>query len=131
MPGGQPSTTQPTAGPWDSPQVETRKRVPKVLPAIQEVYPTGRGRDTDWLRWVAEVLTTLSDDAPLPGDRAAPPARPPARTPAHPHQRPAFLPRYPQGSCLLLNRHPSLGRLPTSASDGRFANTPFAIYPVV
>src|SRR5688572_4266059 len=29
--GGQPSTTQPIAGPWLSPQVVTRKRWPKVL----------------------------------------------------------------------------------------------------
>src|SRR5262245_45145361 len=31
MPGGQPSTTQPIAGPWLSPQVVTRNRWPKVL----------------------------------------------------------------------------------------------------
>ncbi len=31
MPGGQPSTTQPIAGPWLSPQVVMRKRCPKVL----------------------------------------------------------------------------------------------------
>src|SRR5258705_10268954 len=31
MPGGQPSTTQPIAGPWLSPKVVTRKRWPKVL----------------------------------------------------------------------------------------------------
>ena len=30
-PGGQPSTTQPIAGPWLSPQVVTRNRWPKVL----------------------------------------------------------------------------------------------------
>ena len=29
--GGQPSTTQPSAGPWLSPKVVTRKRWPKVL----------------------------------------------------------------------------------------------------
>src|SRR5690606_37042066 len=29
--GGQPSTTTPTAGPWDSPKVERRKTVPKLL----------------------------------------------------------------------------------------------------
>ena len=29
--GGQPSTTQPIAGPWLSPQVVTRNRWPKVL----------------------------------------------------------------------------------------------------
>src|ERR1700693_1427978 len=31
MRGGQPSTTQPIAGPWLSPKVVTRKRCPKVL----------------------------------------------------------------------------------------------------
>ena len=31
MPGGQPSTMAPIAGPWLSPQVVTRKRWPKVL----------------------------------------------------------------------------------------------------
>src|SRR5437867_1395549 len=31
MPAGQPSTTQPIAGPWLSPKVVTRKRWPKVL----------------------------------------------------------------------------------------------------
>ena len=31
IPGGQPSTTQPSAGPWLSPQVVTRKRWPKLL----------------------------------------------------------------------------------------------------
>ncbi len=30
-PGGQPSITQPRAGPWLSPQVVTRSRWPKVL----------------------------------------------------------------------------------------------------
>ena len=29
--GGQPSTTQPIAGPWLSPQVVTRNRWPKLL----------------------------------------------------------------------------------------------------
>ena len=31
MPGGQPSTTQPIAGPWLSPQVVMRNRWPKLL----------------------------------------------------------------------------------------------------
>jgi len=34
MRGGVPSTTQPIAGPWLSPQLVNRKRVPKLLPAI-------------------------------------------------------------------------------------------------
>jgi hypothetical protein len=29
--GGQPSTIQPIAGPWDSPHVEKRNSFPKVL----------------------------------------------------------------------------------------------------
>ena len=32
IPGGQPSTTQPIAGPWLSPNVVTVKSVPRVLP---------------------------------------------------------------------------------------------------
>src|SRR6188768_2181155 len=35
MPGGQPSITQPMAGPCDSPKLVTRKRVPRVLPDIE------------------------------------------------------------------------------------------------
>src|SRR5882724_5182222 len=34
MRGGTPSTTQPIAGPWLSPQLVNRKRVPKLLPAM-------------------------------------------------------------------------------------------------
>ena len=33
-PGGQPSTTQPIAGPWLSPKLVTRNSVPRVLPDI-------------------------------------------------------------------------------------------------
>ena len=33
-PAGTPSTTQPSAAPWDSPNVVTRNRVPKVLELI-------------------------------------------------------------------------------------------------
>jgi hypothetical protein len=32
MPGGQPSTTQPIAGPCDSPKDVTQNSVPSVLP---------------------------------------------------------------------------------------------------
>src|SRR3989304_6055088 len=38
-PGGQPSTTQPIAGPWLSPQVVTRNRWPKVLWDIARAVP--------------------------------------------------------------------------------------------
>ena len=34
MPGGQPSTTTPIAGPWDSPQVVIRNNLPKELEFI-------------------------------------------------------------------------------------------------
>jgi hypothetical protein len=35
MPGGQPSTTQPIAGPCDSPNEVNVKRVPEVLPDMR------------------------------------------------------------------------------------------------
>ena len=34
-PGGQPSTTQPIAGPCDSPKEVTQNRVPSVLPDME------------------------------------------------------------------------------------------------
>jgi hypothetical protein len=37
MPGGQPSTTQPIAGPWLSPKEVTQKSFPKVFPDIAVV----------------------------------------------------------------------------------------------
>src|SRR5262245_46536185 len=37
--GGQPSTTAPMAPPWDSPQVVTRKSVPKVFPMAGSRIP--------------------------------------------------------------------------------------------
>jgi hypothetical protein len=40
-PGGQPSTTQPIAGPWDSPNEETRNSVPKLLPDMVEALKAG------------------------------------------------------------------------------------------
>ena len=42
-PGGQPSTTQPIAGPWLSPQVVTRNRWPKVLWDIARAVPESVG----------------------------------------------------------------------------------------
>src|SRR5438093_666923 len=39
MPGGQPSTTQPIAGPWLSPQVVMRNRRPNVLYDMGTCYP--------------------------------------------------------------------------------------------
>src|SRR5580700_9920817 len=34
-PGGQPSTTQPSAGPWLSPKLVTVKTLPKLFPATR------------------------------------------------------------------------------------------------
>ena len=54
MRGGQPSTTQPMAGPWLSPQVVTRNRWPKLLcdmgsattdASCHQVAPVIRHRD--------------------------------------------------------------------------------------
>ena len=45
MPGGQPSTTQPIAGPWLSPKVVTRKSVPIVLPDMLDFGPGQFGLD--------------------------------------------------------------------------------------
>src|SRR5271169_2701668 len=39
MRGGQPSTTQPIAGPWLSPQVVTRNRWPKLLWDMRHYKP--------------------------------------------------------------------------------------------
>jgi len=36
MPGGQPSITQPIAGPCDSPKLVTANKVPKVLPLMPD-----------------------------------------------------------------------------------------------
>ena len=47
MPGGQPSMTQPIAGPWDSPKLVTAKRVPKVLPLMGRDYVTVAERRMD------------------------------------------------------------------------------------
>src|SRR3954463_14105448 len=53
IPGGQPSTTQPRAGPWLSPQVVTRNRWPKVLcdmgGGVAERETVGKGRRGDHL----------------------------------------------------------------------------------
>src|ERR1700758_649355 len=42
--GGQPSTTQPSAGPWLSPQVVTRNRWPKVLCDMAALLAVGRAQ---------------------------------------------------------------------------------------
>lgn len=42
MPGGQPSITQPIAGPCDSPNVVTVKRVPNVLPDMEMFLSTNK-----------------------------------------------------------------------------------------
>src|SRR5690606_32778298 len=42
MPGGQPSTIQPSAGPWLSPNVVTVNKVPKVLPDMGAAWAARR-----------------------------------------------------------------------------------------
>src|SRR5690349_3289055 len=42
MPGGQPSITQPIAGPCDSPKFVTAKRKPKVLPLMSAIISRAR-----------------------------------------------------------------------------------------
>jgi hypothetical protein len=42
-PGGQPSTTQPIAGPWLSPKEVTQKSLPRVLPDMVENVAEGPG----------------------------------------------------------------------------------------
>ena len=37
-PGGQPSTTQPMAGPWLSPKDVTQNSLPSVLPDMMGLY---------------------------------------------------------------------------------------------
>jgi hypothetical protein len=37
-PGGQPSTTQPIAGPWLSPNEVTQNNLPSVLPDMTRLY---------------------------------------------------------------------------------------------
>jgi hypothetical protein len=44
MPGGTPSTTQPIAGPWLSPQVVYWKLWPKALPGIFQSLVIKSGR---------------------------------------------------------------------------------------
>ena len=65
MPGGQPSTTQPMAGPWLSPQVVKRKAWPKVFPvmagASRQVLAAGR-----------QALDQLGDLVPGPGTSGIP-----------------------------------------------------------
>ena len=66
MPGGQPSTTQPIAGPWLSPQVVMRNRWPKLLCDMQ---------------FFSAPVPTLSLPAgtlplPLKGGRSARPSAP-------------------------------------------------------
>ena len=39
-PGGQPSTTQPSAGPWLSPKLVTVNNLPKVFP---DIYNSSNG----------------------------------------------------------------------------------------
>ena len=65
MPGGHPSTTQPMAGPWDSPKVVTVKRVPRVLPDMRRCGAEMRS---------VECSTRGAAPSPLSASRRASPA---------------------------------------------------------
>ena len=54
MRGGQPSTTQPIAGPWLSPKVVTRNIWPKVLNDMVYKFVAPAGADGDCSRalWI-------------------------------------------------------------------------------
>src|SRR3990170_4869731 len=54
-PGGQPSTTQPMAGPWLSPKVVTVNSTPKLLPDIR------RARQMPCLRCGCEGFPVLHE----------------------------------------------------------------------
>jgi hypothetical protein len=49
MPGGQPSTTQPIAGPCDSPKLVTVRSVPRVLPGIG--FSLEKSEHKEWSRF--------------------------------------------------------------------------------
>src|SRR6185503_13719494 len=70
IPGGQPSITQPIAGPCDSPKVVTVKSVPRVLPdmvfavyCIRRFVNGSRGCSSAWLQ-VSAARVSLGE----PGD---------------------------------------------------------------
>src|SRR5262245_33760214 len=67
MPGGQPSTTQPIASPWLSPQVVMRKRWPKLLKDM------GSFRSVSALRQAARTLAQTSQQSvSVPAPRPSP-----------------------------------------------------------
>ena len=59
MRGGVPSTTQPIAGPWLSPQLVNLKRVPKLLPAMNRppIYSPSKLPRSSAICFADEVLT--------------------------------------------------------------------------
>ena len=57
-PGGQPSMTQPMAGPWLSPKLVTRNSSPKVLP------------DMEWM--IGRMVTAMVTSAPRATSRRVP-----------------------------------------------------------
>src|SRR5918995_4447659 len=65
IPAGVPSTTTPRAGPCDSPQVVSRKILPKLLPmrAGLSLHPRGR-LATAWLLSRAEQASAAFRTAP-------------------------------------------------------------------
>ena len=66
-PGGQPSTTQPIAGPWLSPQVVSRNRWPKLLMLIRCPPPNDRITSTKPGKLVAIISRLVDLDRLLRG----------------------------------------------------------------
>src|SRR5690348_12390017 len=69
MRGGVPSTTQPMAGPWLSPQVVNRKTLPKLLPATRPPLDDGDIRRVHRLH--ADDVIAAIDVVHLAGDARA------------------------------------------------------------
>src|SRR5215472_5497315 len=67
--GGVPSTTQPIAGPWLSPQVVNRNTLPKLLPATRPPLNDGDVRRVHCLH--ADHVIAAIDVMHLAGDAGA------------------------------------------------------------
>src|SRR5229473_6252647 len=73
--GGTPSTTQPIAGPWLSPQVVKRKIVPKLLPATPTLSAVSDDRNVGRVdRLHADDVIAAIDVMNLAADTGGKPA---------------------------------------------------------
>ena len=85
-PGGQPSTTQPMAGPWLSPNEVTQNNLPRVLPDMKTPVSTRREEGRVYTRSSAKATSRCRRAATrrrrqLPARDATPSRREPARRP--------------------------------------------------